>query len=372
MITAKYTGEISDDGMAKMKEDLFRHITAREFASLDFNKYTIVDLREPDEVITGSISGALNIPFHAFYSELDRIPKDKTVVVYCRTGEWSEEIADILADRGYDVINLDGGYQAYRDCMKTQEKVPNIAQKNRTETILIDARNMKCPGPVVKVADLLREKPTGTKAVVKATEDAFYSDIRAWCECTGNHLDSINMKDGVITAEITKGFYTELFDNRTQRNEKTFIVFSGELDKTIAAFIMANGAAAMGRNVTMFFTFWGLNVLRKPRKTKIKKNLTEKLFGLIMPCGTRKLGLSHMNMGGIGAGMIRSVMKKKGISSLEELIDDAVSHGVRLVACQMSMDIMGLRREELIEGVEFGGVTTFLATCEKADMSLFI
>ncbi len=356
----------------KMKEDLFRHITAKEFISLDVDKYTIVDLREPDEVVTGRIGGSINIPFSVFYSELDRISKEKPVIVYCRTGEWSEEIADILTDRGYDVINLDGGYQAYRECMKIHEEAENKAQENRTETILIDARNLKCPGPVVKVADLLRKKPTGTKAIVKATEEAFYSDIRAWCECTGNHLDSINIENGIITAEITKGNFTESSFDITKHNEKTFIVFSGELDKTIAAFIMANGAAAMGRNVTMFFTFWGLNVLRKPEKTKVKKNLTERLFGLMMPKGTKELGLSRMNMGGMGADMIRSVMKNKGIRSLEELIDDAISHGVRLVACQMSMDIMGLRREELIDGIELGGVTTFLASCERADMSLFI
>ncbi len=347
-----------------MTEEQFKRITVNDIAGMDISKYTIVDIREPDEVLTGKIENSVNMPFSCFYSELGKIPKDKPVLVYCRTGELSEEIADILADRGYDVTNLDGGFQAYK-AQKTSHKIIS-------ETVLIDAQNLKCPGPVVKVADSLRNKPAGTKAVVKATEEAFYSDIRSWCERTGNRLDSIKIENGIITAEITKVVNAGINDNKIRQHEKTFVIFSGDLDKTIAAFIMANGAAAMGRNVTMFFTFWGLNVLRKPKKSKIKKKLTEKLFGLMMPKGSKKLGLSRMNMGGMGAGMIRSVMKKNGIHSLEKLMEDAVSHGVRLIACQMSMDIMGLHREELIDGIELGGVTTFLASCERSDMSLFI
>lgn len=135
---------------------------------------------------------------------------------------------------------------------------------------------------------------------------------------------------------------------------------------------MANGAAAMGRPVTIFFTFWGLNILRRPKKVKVKENIVEKMFGFFMPRGTKKLGLSRMNMGGLGAKMIRWIMKEKGVSSLEELIQSAIDHGVRLVACQMSMDIMGIRKEELIDGVELGGVSTFLGSGELSDMSLFI
>ncbi|MBO7690398.1 MAG: DsrE/DsrF/DrsH-like family protein, partial [Clostridia bacterium] len=155
-------------------------------------------------------------------------------------------------------------------------------------------------------------------------------------------------------------------------HEKTMVVFSGDLDKTIAACIMANGAAALGRPVTIFFNFWGLNVLRRPEKVRVKKNLIETAFGLMMPRGTKKLGLSRMNMGGAGALMIRWIMKQNGISSLEELIDDAIKHGVRLVACQMSMDIMGIKQEELIDGIELGGVATMLGSAEKSDMTYFI
>ena len=350
-------------------EELFKRISAEEFAKLDFRKVTLVDLREPDEVLVSGIDGAINIPFSGFASKLDTIPKDKPVYVYCRVGDWSEEIADILADRGYDVTNLEGGFQAYKALSDSKTEGE---KSKKPELIFIDAKNLMCPGPIVKVADALREKPVGTVAKVEATEDAFYSDIKVWCERTGNILNTIEITDGIIKANITKAMPKKHTSGTSERNDKTFVVFSGDLDKTIAAFIMANGAAAMGRNVTMFFTFWGLNILRRSNKVKLKKSFIEKMFGFMMPRGSVKLGLSRMNMGGVGAKMIRGIMKKKGISSLEELISDAISHGVNVVACQMSMDIMGIYQEELIDGVSLGGVSTFLGSGEKSDMSLFI
>lgn len=219
---------------------------------------------------------------------------------------------------------------------------------------------------------LVKGLQNGQKVYVEATEDAFYSDIKVWCERTGNELLEINFNDGIIKALIKKSANENSNITASRNNDKPFVVFSGDLDKTIAAFIMANGAAAMGRNVTMFFTFWGLNILRRPKKVHVKKNLIEKMFGAMMPRGTKKLGLSRMNMAGIGSKMIRNVMKNKGVSSLEELMQEAIDHGVKIVACQMSMDIVGIRKEELIDGVELGGVSTFLGSGEQSDMSLFI
>ncbi len=352
-------------------EEEYKTITAEEFSRLDFSKYTLVDLREPDEFLISEIKGAINIPFSQFAAKLDTVPKDRPVIVYCHEGSFSEQIAEILADRGYDVTHVEGGYNAYRklikgDAPKAQE-APDAAEPE-----FIDAKGMKCPGPIVKVADHLRDKPDGTKVHVEATEDAFYSDIQVWCERTGSRLDAISIENGIISADITKETPNPAGIPQTGQNDKTFVVFSGDLDKTIAAFIMANGAAAMGRKVTVFFTFWGLNILRRLEKVRVKKTFIEKMFGIMMPRGTKKLGLSRMNMGGIGAKMIRSIMKSKGVSSLEELIESAKAHGVRLVACQMSMDIMGIRKEELIDGVELGGVSTFLGSGEQSDMSLFI
>jgi len=122
----------------------------------------------------------------------------------------------------------------------------------------------------------------------------------------------------------------------------------------------------------MFFTFWGLNVLRKPKNVKVKKNLIERMFGFMMPRGAGKLGLSNMNMGGMGARMIKGIMKKKNVSSLQEMIQQAMDNGVELIACTMSMDLMGLKLEELIDGVKPGGAAAMLANAEESDMSLFI
>ena len=351
-----------------------KEISAQEFADLDFSKITIVDAREPDEVLIHEIEGALNIPFSKIGTDLNKVSKDKPVYVICRTGDLSEEIAEILLDRGYNATNVLGGYDAYRKVIEnTKEDEPVKLQEEEHSTIFIDAKNLRCPGPIVKVADTLRGLSNGSTVEVEATEDAFASDIKVWCERTGNSLDSLVVSEGLIKAKITKSELKQSVSNTAEaNNDKTFIVFSGDLDKTIASFIMANGAAAMGRNVTMFFTFWGLNILRSVKKAKVRKTFIEKMFGIMMPRGTKKLGLSRMNMLGAGPKMIRWIMKKKGISSLEQLIDDAKAHGVKIVACQMSMDIMGIRQEELIDGVELGGVATFIGAGEKSDISLFI
>ena len=161
-------------------------------------------------------------------------------------------------------------------------------------------------------------------------------------------------------------------ESENRLHGKNFVVFSGDLDKTIAAFIMANGAAAMGREVTMFFTFWGLNALRKANAVKPKKSLIEKMFGMMMPEGSSKLKLSKMNMGGMGTAMMKKVMKDKNVDSLETLMKSAMDNGVKLVACTMSMDVMGIRKEELIDGVELAGVASYLGDAEMSDMNLFI
>lgn len=262
-----------------------KNISAEEFVKLDLSKVTLLDLREEAEVLVSGISGAINIPFSQISKRLDGIPKDLPVYVFCRTGDWSEEVAEILADRGYDVYNLVGGYKAYKEYLANAKPV------------VIDAKGLKCPGPIVKVADTVKALSEGQKVFVEATEDAFASDIAVWCQRTGNHLEKLEVKAGLIQATIEKRTKVDA-PVAVLPDGKTFVVFSGDLDKTIAAFIMANGAAAMGRNVTIFFTFWGLNILRKPKKVKVKKSFIEKMFGFMMPRGTKKLGLSRMNMGG--------------------------------------------------------------------------
>jgi peroxiredoxin family protein/rhodanese-related sulfurtransferase/TusA-related sulfurtransferase len=355
--------------MAAETEENVKSIGMEEFCRLDFNEVTLVDLREPDEVLIDGIAGAVNIPFSKIGKEISSIPKDKPTYIFCRTGDFSEEVTELLSERGYEAYNVAGGFQAYREYLKNKQPV------------YIDAKGLKCPGPIVKVADTIKNLNNGEKIFVEATEDAFASDIAIWCDRTGNKLLKLEVKDDasetgekIIVASIEKS-KKEIVNQSvegTLLNDKTFVVFSGDLDKTIAAFIMANGAAAMGRKVTVFFTFWGLNILRRPGRVKVRKTPVERMFGIMMPKGSKKLGLSRMNMGGLGALMIRSIMKSKNVASLEELIQSAINHGVRLVACQMSMDIMGIHKEELIDGVELGGVSTFLGSGELSDMSLFI
>ena len=339
--------------------DEIKHIDVEAFSKLDFGKITLLDLREPDQTLLGEIEGSLHIPFSRIGKDLDKVPKDKPVYVFCQEGTFSGEITEALQDWGVDATNVDGGWRAWQRYLK--EAPP----------LVLDAKGLKCPGPIIKTADTLRSMFTGQKLQIEATEDAFASDIAVWCERTGNKLLKLEVQPESIMALVEKGSSPKQAAALVQ-NDKTFVVFSGDLDKTIAAFIMANGAAAMGRRVTMFFTFWGLNILRRPEKVSVAKSLIERIFGFMMPRGTKKLGLSRMNMGGLGAKMIRGIMKEKGVSSLEKLIDSARAHGVRLVACQMSMDIMGIRREELIDGVELGGVSSFLGSGEQSDMSLFI
>jgi len=155
-------------------------------------------------------------------------------------------------------------------------------------------------------------------------------------------------------------------------SSKTMIMFSGDLDKAMAGLIIANGAAAMGDEVTVFFTFWGLNILRKAQKIKVRKSFMEKMFGWMMPRGAENLGLSKMNFGGMGTAMMKDIMRKKKVSSLPELITSAQDMGVKFIACTMSMDVMGIKKEEIIDGVEFAGVATYLGEADNANVNLFI
>ena len=334
------------------------NISVSDFQKLNSKEVTILDVREQAEVLVFPVNDSINIPFSQLTKRFKEIPAGKPVYVICSTGDLSEQVVEILEDRDFEAHNVEGGVKALKEAVKSQP-------------LFIDAKGLKCPGPIVKVADTIKNLPVGASVYVEATEDAFYSDVAVWCDRTGNQLKEIKIEEGVIKASIVKGLEKKE-EAGSFEHGKTFVVFSGDLDKALASFIMANGAAAMGRKVTLFFTFWGLNILRKNERVKVKKGLIGKMFGMMMPRGSKKLGLSKMNMGGAGAKMIRAVMKANGISSLEELIQNAVNHGVRLVACQMSMDIMGIKKEELIDGVELGGVATMLGSAEKSDLTYFI
>ncbi len=380
-------------------------ISPDSFVKLDPSQVTLLDVRDPNIVLIHPVPGAINIPADDFPAKTDSVPKDKPVYVFCNTGHISPGVTEQLLKHGYKAFNVLDGYSGFAKMLPANSSLPAevpadaslatdvqptapavespaaseaasqpaaAAAKPDAKPLYIDAKGLKCPGPIVKVADTLKYLPYGSKVNIDATEDAFASDIKAWCQHTGNKLLSLDVKPGLIQAEVEKAKQEPKPMAAAIPNGKTFVVFDDDMDRAIAAFIMANGAAAMGREVTMFFTFWGLNILRKPEKVKIKKPLVEKMFGLMMPRGSTKLPLSRMNFGGLGAKMMRKIVKDKGINSLEELMQSALDHGVHLVACQMTMDIMGIHQEELLEGVELGGVSTFLGSGEESDMTLFI
>ena len=155
-------------------------------------------------------------------------------------------------------------------------------------------------------------------------------------------------------------------------DKKTIIGFSGDLDRAMAALIIARGAAAMGNEVTLFVTFWGLNLLRKPAPASVKKPLLDALFGWMMPRGAGRAKLSKLHMGGLGTAMMQHVMKTKHVPSLPEMLQEAQEFGVKFIACTMSMDVMGIQAEELIDGLEFAGVATYLGHADDANLNLFI
>lgn len=157
-----------------------------------------------------------------------------------------------------------------------------------------------------------------------------------------------------------------------KKKKTTIILFSGDYDKAMAAYIIANGAAAYDHEVTIFHTFWGLNALRKEEQVPVKKGFLEKMFAKMMPRGADKMGLSRMNFAGVGPKLIKHVIKKHNAMPLPQLIEMAKEQGVKLVACQMTIDLLGLKQEELIDGIEFAGVAAYLADASEGNVNLFI
>lgn len=358
-----------------------------EVDTLDRKQITLLDVRTPEEFQMGGIEGAGNIPLDELRQRMNELPKEKPVYVFCQVGLRGYLASRILMQHGYDVFNLSGGYKTYSmvkndreppcptDCVgikKVQPAVQPPMSCEQVKVVEVDACGLQCPGPIMKVSEGIKSIRDGECLLVRATDPAFASDINVWCERTGNDLLSVEREGAAYRVRIRKGSAQPSAGFAKGGNDKSMVIFSGDLDKALAALIIANGAASMGRRVTLFFTFWGLNILRRSNRVGVKKSLIEKMFGSMMPRGTAKLGLSRMNMLGMGPKMIRGVMKSKNVSSLEELLRSAMDSGVRIIACQMSMDIMGIKPEELIDGVEIAGVATFLGSAEQSDTNLFI
>ena len=347
------------------------------------NEVMLIDTRTPEEFSFGTIPGAINIPLDEMREHLSEIPADRPVVLFCAVGLRGYLAQRILIGRGYkNTLNLIGGYKTYSTAVAPVETVevspvsmPKIPNNSTKETLKINACGLQCPGPIMQVKKAMDSISVGERVEIVATDAGFARDASAWCDTTGNKLIEKYEEKGRYTVLLEKGDSSCVCSSGMPSaggRGKTLILFSDDLDKALATFVLANGAAATGQKVTVFFTFWGLNVLKKVQKPKVAKDFFGKMFGMMLPSSSLKLKLSQMNMFGMGSRMMRFLMKRKGIDSLEALRSQALAQGVEFIACQMSMDMMGIRREELLDDVTIGGVATYMERADKANVNLFI
>lgn len=361
-----------------------RIIQWRELAELPADTIRI-DVRTHDEYKLGTIPGFINIPVDELREHLDELPKEKPIVVTCAVGLRGYLAYRILVQNGFKhVRNLSGGYKTWsvatapiKEIVSHKPEIPESTSYGNSDSqinlLKVDACGLMCPGPVMQLKKNYKALKIGEQLQITATDQAFGKDVTSWCKMTGAELVALENKNGVVAATIRKQEKTASCEiSRNNADNKTLIVFSDDLDKALASFVIANGAASTGKKVTMFFTFWGLNVIKKQHKPTATKDIFGKMFGWMLPTHSGKLKLSKMNMGGAGSWMMRLIMKRKRIDSLESLIQQAIDNGVEMIACTMSMDVMGVQKEELMDNVTLGGVASYLERAEEANVNLFI
>ena len=364
-----------------IEDNLLEQVFMKDLENYNEKETIILDVREKLELISGKLNDSINIPLSELRKRYTELPKDKEIWTYCAVGLRGYIASRFLTQKGYKVKNLAGGIKIEeKELIKTQEETfsnkENSDYNVDKEDEYLDLSGLSCPGPLVKIKEKIDKLQESEKLKVKVSDPGFYNDIQAWSKVTKNSLLSLDKKDGLTYATLQKGQASKVVVKEQENviiednSNMTMVVFSGDLDKAIAAFIIANGALTMGKKVTMFFTFWGLSILKK--KNLAKKSFIEKMFAMMLPKNSQDLPVSKMNFFGIGAKMIRSVMKKKNIMSLEELMKKAKDLGVNITACTMSMDVMGISKEELIDGINYGGVGQYLGEAEKSNNNLFI
>lgn len=370
----------------------------RELRDIEMENKFLLDVRTQDEFALGSLPGAVNIPLDELRDRMSELPKGRMIYTFCAVGLRGYLAYRILTQHGFDKVrNLSGGLKTYRAATapivihqenedqtaefpspqeKTLSSEPSAAPEipvAAAKTIRVDACGLQCPGPILKMKKTMDGLASGERVEITATDPGFPRDAAAWCNSTGNQLISKEASGGKSVVIIEKGEPKACnIVTSCEGKGKTFIMFSDDLDKALATFVLANGAAATGQKVTIFFTFWGLNVIKKLHKPKTEKDIFGKMFGMMLPSSSKKLKLSKMSMGGIGGKMMRYIMNKKGIDSLESLRQQALENGVEFIACQMSMDVMGVKQEELLDEVTIGGVATYMERADNANVNLFI
>lgn len=357
--------------------------------------FQLVDVRAPEEFGISTLPGAKHIELDHLRERLNELDPEKPVVVFCQVGLRGYLAYRILKQRGFkNVRNLTGGIKTYLWATETQSNpdifdYEDIKRRDQAEIDAeatrrdlpatkpdrrkLNAVGLQCPGPIMKTFKAIAEMSTGDLLEVTASDPAFSRDARAWAEKSGNEIVSVESAKGLIVALIRKGAPLPVVATGARPERTTLVVFSGDLDKVMASLIIASGAMATGKPVSLFFTFWGLNVLRKANAPTPPKTFIERAFGLMLPKGAGRLNsLSKLNFAGAGAVLMKRVMRNKNVDEPARLLADLVGGGARLIACRMSMDVMGIKREELIDGVEIGGVATFIGDAQDSGTTLFI
>ncbi len=358
----------------------------------------VIDVRTEVENQAGTIEGSVNIELNSLRDRIDeiKIEKDQPICVFCQVGHRAYLATRILKGNGFtNVYNLSGGYTTYKNAhyiiaepnftpgecrlhpIDEEVNVDKGGDKHGVVEKIVHAQGLQCPGPLMAVFEGIQDIEDGQLLKVIATDYGFVNDVKNWCETNNHSLVAQETKGSEYISIIRKGGSQnslELSQSGPALNQKnaTLVVFSGEMDKVLAALIIAQGAVAQGKNVTLFFTFWGLNALRKSDVKVRNKTFMEKMFGAMMPKGSKKLPLSNMNMLGMGPVMIKGIMKKKHVDDLDTMIKKSQKAGVRFIACTMSMDLMGIKKEELIDGIEYAGVATYISSNENVGTTLFV
>ncbi len=368
-----------------------------EIHGLDSENIVLLDVRTKEEHELGHIEGSLNIGVDDLRERMSELPKDKKLIVYCGVALRGYIACRILSQSGFnEVYNLSGGYKTYEHttCKQSNEDIfeANYITKNDhiyrgkqnsvpleeinkvVKTMQVDACGLQCPGPILKLKQEIEKINAGERLEQIATDMGFMKDVKSWCNMTGNKLVSVSAEKGKVKAVVEKCSKPKEATPAVSgaAKNKTMVVFSDDMDRALASLVIANGAAASGSKVTLFFTFWGLNVIKKAVKPKVEKDIMGKMFGSMMASDAGNLKLSKMNMMGMGSKMMKKRMLSKKVDSLEDMLQTAMDNGVEMIACQMSMDVMGVAAEELIDGVEIGGVATYLEEAEKSNVNLFI
>ena len=346
----------------------------------------LLDVREAAELEQGVLQDAVHIPLHQLRARMAELPKDRQILAFCQVGLRGYVAERILSQHGYSAANLSGGYLTWKQfqperwvpsaedvAMLAYSRIdggPRLEEPDTEPAVVVDVRGLQCPGPVVRIKKEMDALGKGATLKVVALP-GFASDLTSWAQSAGHKIIQIQHGTDQLEAILRKGLEAPA-TAATQAQAAALILFSNDLDKALAAMILATGMAAAGLNVSVFFTFWGLSVLRKDPGPLVKKGLLDRLFGWMLPRGATRLALSKMHLAGMGTALMKNIMANQNVASLPEMLHSARALGVKFIACDMAMSVMGITREELIEVDDVAGVATYIARAKESGPTLFI